>query len=101
MRWGGTCLAEVWSRVRGKPRQGGALGVLPTHDRHGPSQPPRPMLAPRGGGAPQAQPWHPLDDGPAARVRPKGPGHLLTRLRQRGKTPERRRGGGYVFYARS
>jgi hypothetical protein len=55
-RCGAPCLDDFSSTVKGKARKGGASTVLHTHGRHGPSHPPRPVLATRGG-----------SDGPGAR----------------------------------
>lgn len=82
MRCGVRGLDDVFSRVSGRPLQGGDMVVIQTPGRHGRYHPHLPMSAPRGGWEPQASPWHHRDDVPSRLLRQQGQWPLLTRLRQ-------------------
>jgi hypothetical protein len=82
IRCGVQCLADVCSRVRGRPLPGGSIVGIQTHGRHGWYQPHWHLIATRGGWAPQASPWHPRDDVPYRLLRKQWQWPLLTRLRQ-------------------
>jgi hypothetical protein len=91
MRCGGTCWADVLSRVSGKPLKGGYIVVIQTPGRHGQYNPHLHVSATSGGWDAEAKQWRQLDYGPSPLWRKKWPWHRLTMLRQTGKTPERRR----------
>jgi hypothetical protein len=59
-RCGVRCMAEFSRPGKGKALQGGFIGVRHTPGRHGPSHPPRPRIAPRGGCDGQGQRWEHL-----------------------------------------
>jgi hypothetical protein len=81
-RGGAPCLAAVSRTVRGQARRGGASTVLHTQGRQGPSHPPRPVLATRGGDAAPGERWAPRQDVPYDLRRRQGPWPLLTLVRQ-------------------
>jgi hypothetical protein len=100
MRGGARCVAECFSRIRGRTRKGGYIRVIQRHGRKGQDTPHLHCMATSGGWEQQAQQWVPLEYVPYPRLRPKWPWHLLTRLRQTVQTRESQRGGavGYTRY---
>lgn len=99
MRCGVRCWDDVFSRVRGRPLQGGDIVVIQTHGRPGRYKPQLHMIATRGDWEPPARQWHPRDDVPYRLLRQQGPWPLLTMRRQTGKTDEMDR-LGEVCYTR-
>ena len=91
MRCGVRCLADVFSRVSGKNLKGGYIVVIQTHGRNGQYNPHLHIIATSGGWDQQARQWMHLDYVPYPLLRKKWQWHLLTMLRQTGKTPEMRR----------
>jgi len=91
MRCGVRCLEDVFSRVSGKNLKGGYIVVIQTHGRNGQYNPHLHIIATSGGWAQQARQWMHLDYVPYPLLRQKWQWHLLTMLRQTGKTPEMRR----------
>jgi hypothetical protein len=67
MRCGGRCLDDCFSRIRGRPLQGGYIMVIHTHGRNGPYTPHLPIIATSGGGDPQARQGMHLDSLPSRR----------------------------------
>src|SRR5215470_15255633 len=88
MRCGVRCLDDVFSRVSGRPLQGGYIVVIQTHGRNGQDNPHLHIIATSGGWDPQARQWVHLDYLPYAMLRKKWQWHLLTMLRQTVKTQE-------------
>ena len=82
MRCGVRCLDDVFSRVSGRPLQGGDIGVIQTHGRNGRDNPHLHIIATSGGWEPQARQWIHLDYVPYRLLRKKWQWHLLTMLRQ-------------------
>jgi Transposase zinc-binding domain/Putative transposase len=82
MRCGAQCLADFYSPIKGKTLRGGDSTVLHTHGRNGPSHPPVPVLATRGGEDAQGACWEPLPSLPDALLRRQWQWHLLTMRRQ-------------------
>ena len=82
MRCGVRCLDDVFSRVSGRPLQGGDIVVIQTHGRNGRDNPHLHIIATSGGWEPQARQWIHLDDVPYRLLRKKWQWHLLTMLRQ-------------------
>src|SRR5215470_4057296 len=91
MRCGVRCLEDVFSRVSGKNLKGGYIVVIQTHGRNGQYNPHLHIIATSGGWDQQARQWMHLDYVPYPLLRKKWQWHLLTMLRQTGKTPEMRR----------
>jgi hypothetical protein len=91
MRCGVRGLDEVFSRVGGRTLQGGSIGVIQTHSRHGHDNAHLPLMATSGGWDRQVQPWIHLDYVPYTLLRKTWQGPLLTMRRQTVKTPEIRR----------
>ena len=91
MRCGVRCLDDVFSRVSGRPLQGGSLVVIQTHGRNGHYNPHLHIIATSGGWDQQARQWVHLDYIPYSMLRKKWQWHLLTMLRRTVKTPELRR----------
>jgi Putative transposase/Transposase zinc-binding domain len=91
MRCGVRCLEDVFSRVSGKNLKGGYIVVIQTHGRNGQYNPHLHIIATSGGWDQQARQWMHLDYVPYPLLRKKWQWHLLTMLRQMGKTPEMRR----------
>ncbi len=88
MRCGVTCLDDVFTRVSGRDLQGGYIVVIQTHGRNGQYNPHLPIIATSGGWDRKARQWVHLDYLPYPLLRKKWQWYLLTRLRQRLKTPE-------------
>ena len=88
MRCGVRCLADVFSRVKGRALQGGSIVVIQTHGRHGPYNPHLHRIATSGGWEPQAGQWCHLDYIPYRLLRQKWQWPLLTMRRQTVKTRE-------------
>jgi len=82
MRCGVRCLDDVFSRVSGRPLQGGSIVVIQTHGRNGRYNPHLHIIATSGGWEPQARQWIHLDYVPYRLLRKKWQWHLLTMLRQ-------------------
>jgi hypothetical protein len=91
MRCGVRCLDDFYSRVSGRALRGGDIVVVQTHGRNGQYHPHLHLIATSGGWAPQAQQWVHLDYLPYSMLRKKWQWHLLTMLRQTGKTKELQR----------
>jgi hypothetical protein len=75
-------MADCESAGRGNALQGGAIGGRHPPGRHGPSHPPRPRIAPRGGVAGQGPRWEPLHSVPYELLRHTWQGDRLRRGRQ-------------------
>jgi Putative transposase len=82
MRCGAPGLDDFSSTVRGKTLQGGSSTVLHTHGRHGPSHPPLPVLATRGGDDKPGERWEHRQYVPYELLRRQWQWPLLTRRRQ-------------------
>jgi len=82
MRGGVRCLDDVFSRVSGRPLQGGDIVVIQTHGRNGRDNPHLHIIATSGGWEPQARQWIHRDDVPYRLLRKKWQWYLLTMLRQ-------------------
>jgi hypothetical protein len=91
MRCGVTCLDDVLSRVSGTSLKGGYIVVIQTHGRNGQYNPHLHVIATSGGWDAETRQWRHLDYVPYPLLRKKWQWHLLTMLRQTGKTPEMRR----------
>jgi hypothetical protein len=78
MRWGVTCLNDLYSRVSGHVLQGGYIVVIQTHRRSGQYNPHLHIIATSGGWDKQAERWVHLDYLPYAMLRKKWQWHLLT-----------------------
>ena len=74
-------LEEVLRRLSGRPLPGGAPVVGQTHGRHGPYNPPLPIIATSGGVETQANEGVHLDSLPYPMLRKKWQGSGLTRRR--------------------
>jgi hypothetical protein len=88
MRCGVRCLDDVFSRVSGRPLQGGYIVVIQTHGRNGRYNPHLHVIATSGRWDRQASQWVHVDYMPYPLLRKKWQWYLLTMLRQRLKTPE-------------
>jgi hypothetical protein len=88
MRCGVQCLDDCFSRVSGRPLQGGYIVVIQTHGRNGQYNPHLHFIATSGGWDQQARQWIHLDYLPYSMLRKKWQWHLLTMLRQTLKSKE-------------
>ena len=82
MRWGGQCLDDFYSEVRGQPLKGGYITVLHTHGRTGQYHPHVHVIATSGGYDHQEESWEHLTYLPYDLLHRKWQWHLLSMLRQ-------------------